>query len=340
MEINNLMSYCIDNKDACSNPLFYIGDIIGNSILVISINDETKKIYKYSNEWLYLINTYYPNNPHYNAIVDTYNNIINNIIPININYINENVLSFVTSFSIGTVHGYSGLYCILLEYINNISKYKDLKIIVAKNSQTGILNIIEHFCNRNVINKNNVIYLDSHVSYKFKTITFIPNKYHIFNVPFANDISKIIDKYIIHDKLNIEYYKSLLIPNNIDNICIIKGSQSKNITEFGIIQQEIINVFCNKYNLLLIEPTNYHEIIFIHHVNRCKYLVITWGTTFMKNFIYISDECTKILVLVIGNEFIKQYNMYLNNNILITKFKNANLIYKIVSENLDINPFN
>jgi hypothetical protein len=334
IEVNNLFDYCNDSI-VCYNALLFVGEIIGNTLQLMSIDINNNYIHKYSNEWLYLINNYYPSSPFYNNFIERYKNIVNNK-PNNI-VINEDVISFITSFSTGTVHGYSGIYYILSEYLKNYEQYKNKKIIVYRNSQKGILDIIEHMCNRGAIDRNNIIYIEKNTLYHIHSITYIPNKYHIINNDLCNIVTQIIYQYIIPDRNNIEYYESLNLPKNLDTICIIKGSNSHNLTSDGIVHQDSINNFSNIWGITIIEPGNIHEVHLIHAINKSRIFITTWGTAFLKNFIYISDDCQKIIVLIIGDAFINQYHNNYNNK--LNRYKNAEIIYKIVDVSLNFNPF-
>jgi hypothetical protein len=328
ININNLFDYC-DDSIICNNALFSIGEKSGNTVLTLSVNNNNNFIYKYSNEWLYLINGYYPS-PFYDELLKFYYHIINNKEKSHI--INEDVISFITSFSTGTTHGYTGLYYMISEYLDNIELYKDKKIIVAKNSQSGILDIINHLCSINIIDSNKIIYLEKNIIYNIYSITFIPNKYHAFTDDICNKIEDIINKYIIPYR-DIDKYKSL----NLDNICIIKGSTSDKLTENGVVPQDNIIKFANLWNLTILEPGKINEIELINCISEAKLFIVSMGTAFEKNSIYISDKCKKIIVLVIGEAYINQYNSSLSTN--LKKYKNAEIIYKIVDENLDFNPY-
>ena len=325
MNKSNLFDYCLSDIKTKNKTVYYVGGIIRNSLFNVSINKDTNQIYKYSNEWLYLINYYYPNIDFYDTFVNECNNIIESK---NINYTfeNENVIPFITSFSKGTIHGYSGLFFILTEYINNIHLYKDFKIIVYSESQQGLLDIIQHFVNKNIIDKEKIIYITSNIQYLFNSIYFIPNCWHTY--PYNYDFKlELIDKYIIEQ--DIIYEK--------ERLCIIKSSTSNNLTMDGIINIEVINNFCNKYNLHFIEPISMNEIELINTIYSSKILITSWGTAFFKNYVYISDKCEKIIVLVIGHIYISQYSYdkEMNNN-FITKYKNAIIEYYITDENLNI----
>jgi hypothetical protein len=137
----------------------------------------------------------------------------------------------------------------------------------------------------------------------------------------------LIDDYIIN--------KDNYLPIENHNLCIIKSSLSDNITQSGVIDINIINNFCNKNNLLFLEPTKMNEIELINTINQSKIFVTSWGTAFFKNYVYISDNCEKIIVLVIG-DFIHQYNHAKETNSLSKKYKNASIHYYITDSCLDL----
>ena len=102
-----------------------------------------------------------------------------------------------------------------------------------------------------------------------------------------------------------------------------------------IVNINLIQNLCNIINFTFIELSLMNEINLIHIIHKSKILILSWGTVFMKNYIYISDHCEKIFVFVIGSDFITQYHCAINSNTLVTRFKNSKIIYHIVSENLD-----
>ena len=135
INLDNLFDYCLENIETQNKSIYYIGNKIGNSLFTISIDLESEKIYSHSNEWLSLIKSYYPSQGgYYNTLISEYKYLIKNK-NINYDYANYNIIPFVTSFSNGTAHGYSGLCCILNEYLNNYNLYRDYKILVYSDSQ-------------------------------------------------------------------------------------------------------------------------------------------------------------------------------------------------------------
>jgi hypothetical protein len=334
VNVDNLFKFC-DNSKECNNVMYVIGEPLGNTFIHLALNYVNKFIYKYSNEWLYLINVYYPSE-YYIKLVEFYSNLLYkkpNII------VNKNVVSFITSFSLGTVHGYTGLFNNIIYYLDNIEKFKNHKIIVYAQSQKGMLDIIYYLVNKKVIDGDKLILLEKNVSYYFSSIYFIENKYHIYNDELSDLIStKFIDKYIKPYRCDTTYLNSINeyynLPKNLDKILIMKGSNSINLTSDGTFSNESIINFKNKMNLTLIEPGIIDEIGLIHIIQSCSIFIVSWGTSFFKNYIYISDKCRQIFVIVLKNSnfYIQYTDMYKNN--LIHKYKNAKITYIIADENL------
>jgi hypothetical protein len=330
MELNTIFDKCIDNIITKNKSIYFVGKPISNTITILCVDDKTNEVYTYSNEWLFLIKKYYPSSSDiYNEVVATYNNITANK-KLDLSYTNDNVIPFITSFSKGTIHGYSGLFYILNEYIKNIDQYKNYKIIVYKDSQQGLLDIVEYFVSKSIL--TNIIYISSDIQYLFNSVFFIPNKWHMYPHTFDTnfELNKLIDKYIVNENTNTK---------TNENICIIKSTTSDNRTTDGVVDINVINAFCSKNNLYFIEPTKYNEIELIRIINNAKLLVLSWGTVFLKNYIYISDKCEKIIVLI-HSDFIPQYNGLVNNNEIVKKWKNADVIYHTTDKNLNVDILN
>ena len=333
LNINNLFKFVDDTIDG-KNVLYYIGEKYGNSSLLLAINLNNNLIYKYSNEWLYLIDIYYhKSKDYYNELVKLYHHINKNKQKLLI--FDHDIISFITPFSLGTVHGYTGFFNAIIYYINNIDKFKDHKIAIYKKSQKGMFDIISHLVNKNIIDFNKIIILDDNICYCFKSIYFIENKYHVFDKDLPDTISEqFINKYIKPDRENEVYIKSLGLPHNLDRLLIIKGVNSVNLTGDGIFLNKDIEHFKNRMHLTLVEPGIIDEIKLIHIIQSCSIFVVSWGTSFFKNFIYISDKCKKIIVLILQNS--NFYNQYLDcKPILYTTYKNAQIEYIVTDSSLN-----
>lgn len=327
---------CLDENHTVTSEkaIFFIGNMIGNSLFTLAFNKDNKKIYFLSNEWLYLLRRTPGGkmNPvcrpgRFENLKLNYNKIIKN--PINTEYENYNVISFITSFSTGTVHGYAGLFCMIYNYLKNYEKYKNYKIIVYKHSQSGILDIINHFIKRGVFNENNIICLSQHINYLFNKIQFIPNTIHTFNEVGLNRIkfeTEILKKYLINKNFNSLHSR----------ICILKTNITKNITSVGIIKENEAIHFCKLHNLTLLKPDKMNEINLINTIYNCKTFVVSWGTAFFKNFIYLSDKCDRIIVLIYSKDYINQYNRVSHEYKKLFENKKIEVTYLIVDNIMDL----
>lgn len=350
----NIFKHCINDKQA-NNVYYCINDcMVGNSMLVLGIVDD--KILTYTNDWLHLIKANYPHNPTYLHIANFYNDMdrkltlggtmVDNIGDIAIAnagfvYVPHNVIPFITSYSTGTAHGYSGLFSILISYIKNIKKYVNHKIAIYTNSQKGILQIIQHFASINIINPNNIIYLDSNIIYKFAAITIIPNMHYSFH-GIEHDMADLIDKYVMNcdnggeysGRDNSETNDGAIAGAITGVICVIKSMRSVNVTFTGanVLYEDVLE-YARTNGYTNIEPTDYNEIEFIKIMQNCTRVVLSWGTAFFKNYIYISDKCSSITVIVVP-AYYYHYRVAVSTKTLFTKFKNAEIDYVMVTNKL------
>ena len=333
MDINNICSLFL-SLITTSKCLLYICDYDFFSH-IFCINIDNNYIYKYANEWLYLINEFNVNNNAYNSTsLNNYINTYNTIIQDNtkqITYINENVLQLFTTFSRGSVHGFSGFYYTIIEYITNFNKYKDLKLIIYKETQNGMLDIINFLCEKNIIDRIKIIYIEKNTYYSFLSVTFIPNCFHVFYKELIPNVDTFIKKYLVSEILDTK-----------EHICLLKIENASYISNKGLMKLKVVEEFTKKYSFDIINTNN--ELKLINTIYNCSILIISYGSAFFKNFIYISEKCKKVIVIVKDN-YISDYNRLCETNsptqgIIVKKYKNADFIYKIIdNDELNFNPF-
>ena len=307
-----LYNFCSDAIQTQNSTLYRIGNQMGNSVMTLAVDEVSKHIYKYSNEFLHLLSEYYKQSlkengghtKHYNEVINYYRDMmLNPKCPILTDHQDKHVVSLATSFSRGTVHGYSGLFCILEKYINQKENFKDYYFLVWEGSQRGILEIIKEYISKNIIPPEKVIYIKNNITYKFKSMHLLYNNWHMFPFCVAG-----------HTNFKLDIIRNILIDPtkyacdfNHEKVCIIKSSGSTNLTGSGIVPQEKINEFCRKYQFRFIEPAATHEIELMNRLYKCKVFVTSWGTAWFKNGVYLSDDCTDVYVLVIGKDFHTQF---------------------------------
>jgi hypothetical protein len=314
----------ITTNNYIQNGIIKIGNQYGNTLNKLVV-DTNNMIVQNSNEWLHLLKYNYPMHSIYYHILELYNNILLDMSNNNYRYIDETVIDFTTSFSTGTAHGYSGLFNLIEQYQ---SHHTDKKIIVYKNSQNGVLQLIEHLIGK-TYGSDRIIYIEQNQTYVFQNIVCIQNIYHEFDHCLINKTREILTKQIIYsDEIFNNKYG---YPNCLDKICIIKSTNTENITTCGMADSGLVNKYCQKQNYKLIDPSSFNEIDFANILYRCSELTVSWGTAFFKNYHYLSEKCNMIRVLVFDHVYIGQYNNALVHNALLNKYQNANISYNVVS---------
>lgn len=231
------------------------------------------------------------------------------------NFINIKVIPFLTNFHTG-VHAYSGIYSMLKEYLKNSKEYEDYKIVVYENVQSGILEILYTF-----FDNSKILLLQENVLYRFSQIKIIQNSLHSFLE--RHDLSIEISNLIIN---NIKNENNVFYPKKI---ALIKTIDNSITSVMGAIDVNIAKNYCEKNNYELINPLELGEVMLANYINNCEEILFSWGTTFMKNFIYLSDKCVNAKVLIFGVPFKMEYENAISRDIIVKKYKNCVFEYLI-----------
>ena len=322
--MSDILNFVNDTTQISNCKYFFNNEVFSNTTISIAFDD--KFIYKYSCDWLYLILYYFnPDNP--SGIYNSLKSIFIKYKSINGTFIPGNSVLVSSSFSSGTIHGYLGIFEILIDLqTKTFDKY-----IVHQNAQKGIKELIELS-----VPKDKILYIDGDNLYDFEHLTLIPIRSHLIHF----------------SPIDIPYLQQTIIPFLDDllfkiespvNECIavIKSSKSSNITNDGIFMHDEIVNFCNKNIIKLVEPTDYSEDNYARIVHGAKKIVFSWGTTFHKGMLYISDNCKHIDVLVYGKVFETQYKSdSVSSNPFPQKYKQATIKYHIISSLSMFRPLN
>ncbi len=301
-----MMYYCID----------------GNNYFNLCL-DSQFNIIKNSNDWLYLLNN---NHDRISHSEDIRHHILRNTH--HICTIHENVIPFITGFN-GGVHTFCGIYSILLEYLKNYKQYEKYKIIVYTQVHKGVKDIIDFF-----VQEKDIIYIDGGI-YKFDEVYIIPNKLHSYfeDIKIRDQIVQMIQDYILNSSLLTVDKYTVDDKYKYKNICSFKHPGSGINSTFGSISKQTIEFFVTKSRYIYLEPANYNEIQLIQILNKCgPHLVLSWGTLFQKNFVYIGDQVLKVTVFIIGQEFTREYYHMIEHDKMVYQFNNATFQYRIVNE--------
>lgn len=225
-------------------------------------------------------------------------------------YIDKDVVPLITTWHKG-VHAYVGILSIIKEYLKKGHEVKTLAI--HRNVQDGILELVKA-----LLPNNKILFLDEDTLYQFKSITLIPNNLHSYfeDVNLRDEISDMISERVPEDK-------SL---SNINKLAILKHTKSGVASNMGSIDYSVAEELCLKLGYVRIEPGSIGELNTINSIRKAEKILFSWGSTFMKNFVYVSEKCTQIDVLIFGEEFVREYNAVLNGRLPHT-YKNAKINY-------------
>lgn len=227
------------------------------------------------------------------------------------------VVPFLTHFHTG-VHAFSGIYSILYEFIKNNLNKSDYKVAIYENIQKGIVDILKLF-----IDDDKIIFLKENVLYEFSEVKIIPNSLHSFLENHV--ISKKISDLILNKISDITY------DNYPKKIAILKTLRTSITSDSGVIDSKIAEKYCQENGYTMLEPDEIGELKLIKLINNCEEIIFSWGTTFMKNFIYLSDNAKNAKVWIIGGQFRYEYDNAINRDIIVKNFKNCTFEYIIKS---------
>jgi hypothetical protein len=141
-----------------------------------------------------------------------------------------------------------------------------------------------------------------------------------------------------------KYISKNVFSNNTENsnrVALIKSNITCNVTTNGCFDNIEVTYFCKKNNLKIINSLN--EIELINQINNCELLIVSYGSSFFKNFVYISEKCKNVIVLINGDVYINDYIELSNDiptkykGIIFNKYKNAEFKY-VISNNLYMLP--
>jgi len=323
-ENKSLWDHCV--PDVVNQNMLYIISALcpGNSVPLIGIN-EKNQILQFTNEWLYLIKEYYDREERPSIYCDieamlTYLTDSRDK-PEMHKIIEDNVFIFATSFAKGTIHGYVAIYWLLHVYFEKYAgrpEYADYKICIYKDSQQGIKDIVYH-----LIDSDKIIEISHQVILNFTGQSIlIPTKYHYFphskTNTHKNDFVDSLIQRILHTK-------TAAVADYPSRIAILKNATSTNLTPQGTYNRQDVLKFCKRQKHQLIQPSEHNEIEVIDLIHNCESLIVSWGTAFFKNFVYISEKCKSIYVLI-HSEYMVQYEPYAADE-LMTSYKNAKILY-------------
>jgi len=305
----SILDFCRNETQMPCKYLF-LGQLCGNSTVSLAFDSES--IYKYSCDWLYLIDSYL----HYSPTLGIYTQLLNvfqNCRSVEGIRIPGRSVLVSTSFSSGTVHGYIGILEILLSLNGSYDTY-----VVHQNAQNGIKDLIEL-----AVPSEKIYYILPDTLYAFDDLTLIPVRTH--SIHFSESEKGLIRP--ITDFVHRLLFDSKESPLS-ETVVVLKSSTSANLTGDGIFPYNTIVEFCDQKAWTRVEPIDHKEDEYARIIHGSKRLVISFGTTWMKAMLYVSDRCEQIDVVIIGLVYQEQYNAFQGTHAAFpSQYKNARITY-------------
>lgn len=321
--IHYKMKHILNADKHITNCNYFLDkNLFGNTSINIAFN--TSQIFKYSNDWLYLIWSYYhPNHGLYKNIMSTWEHIKNKAPDIHLPGTSVLVSS---SFSSGTVHGYVGIWEIISDIKKSNIQYDNY--LVHQNAQQGIKDIIH--C---AFPDCNIQYITPNVIYNIESLQLpeiIHHNYHYVSELeyIVTNIQPLITSVFLHRYIHEQ-------PEKIDKLAVIKTTSGQNLTGDGVYNYDTTIQFCASRGFVYIDPKDMHESKYCNLLYHSKNILFSWGTTHFKGLLYISDECENIIIIV-KDSFKQQYDGLHKANQLVSKYKNATIRYIQVETDSDL----
>ena len=237
-------------------------------------------------------------------------------------------IPFVTAFSKGTTHGYAGLWTILLSYVTDhtLQRLPPQKLLVYENSQKGVLDIIDLFASKGFIDPTAVLRIKDSQTYCFDAMYLFPVRTHDMATQehaatFGLDISRFVHTHFIKDRRTSQ-----------DTVAVLKVGTTT--TNAGVLTGDDVKRLAQKHpGLVLLAPDILNsELEIMEGIGGCRTFVTTWGTSFFKNYVYVGNRCTSIVVYVVGEKLREQFARLTRNDVLIKRFRNAKVQYRVYNQ--------
>jgi len=288
-------------------------------IITYSIGKDEGKMVSYANDWLYLINRYYPHcfSEFYQNMADEYNTLHQFVHKEDddksIHCIESPCIFMTPTFAYGTVHGFTAIYALLKLYLCYFEELKHRCILMYTNALPAInelfLTAIHNIFRSQNMETPQIIHLQNNNVYKMNDIVFLRNHHHIFDVTQKRPtwLLDILSRYIKPDLPNLSRDEI----QGAKRVCMMKTSNSQNITNAGMFSSDVIERLCRQYNYQFIEPhrlpTEKHLISIFQQAEEC---ILSAGSCFLKNIFYLNENRIKMVHCIVPPDFHKQFQRF------------------------------
>lgn len=218
----------------------------------------------------------------YNIILKSYQEIDCE----NCAYIKEKIILFNNTYSRGTTHAFVATYSYLYQYVTN--NYQD-RIAISEKAHKSVLELIEY-----IIPKDKIFFLKDKTTYFFEDVKLLTNYGHYFTPKAIYAAQYLFKNFYVKD---VEPYRK---------ICSIKTEKNNNLTKLSFCTYQSALKFSKINGYTLLCPEDFNEVDWINYLYRAEEVVLSWGTSFTKNYIFLQN-CRKLTVLLLDEASEKSY---------------------------------
>ncbi len=235
-----------------------------------------------SNDWFTLI-AHLPYSSHPQKLTKQTYESVKHTSPI-VKY-EETLVWGINPFCLGTVHGYAFVYQLIEQFKNT-----DYRVLVAKDSQKGILELCtEAF-------KDRLVFINNKDVVEALEFRFVVNTFHAL---------------VDHSTMNV-VVPLFLRPKPTLCLAALKTTDTANVTGDGILNQQQVNQLNIPPRFVRVKPEDYSEIDWMSMVYNCEELFVGWNSCYFKAMMYLvpGHQCKKIHCLIVGPNYEVQFKQY------------------------------
>ena len=318
--VDTLFSRVDESLLAADDVLYRVDERGEMHVEVLAVRERDRRGLAASNEWLSLLKKdYYDDEarrrqfrPYFAAVAELYASLAAADAAA-ATPVDAAVVPLVTSFSTGTVHGFTGFWLILMDLVDRRAAGET--ILVYAGSSAGMLEIVRAAAARGLLDGARLRYVERGVTYRCRRLEIVPCEWHSYwDAPpvVALRLSAFVHRHFVD--------RGAPVPGN-RTVAILKTAAGS--TAQGVLCPDRVAAILRKHRAELLDPAALGEIALINALAAATTLVVSWGTTSMKNYVYVGGRCTDIYVYYTA-DFAGQAN---NPGARRSTFRNATIHY-------------
>lgn len=269
----------------------------------IAVTTDTQKIIPTIHEYLSLLRRiYYPRWANvYHAICQNYATLTQSVRQHRpMVHVTEPCINITPCFGRGTVHGFAFFFSFLRHYFDDADwrpMVQGRRPVMHKHTLRGIRELFS-----TLFTDDEILWINDDEWYHFSDIVLPANHYHNLLHSQSSWVRQMIEKYVLSRCPTIP----LAWP--LRGVCLLKTSQSVMTTSCDTVHHEAVVALCNRTGRhVLYEPGDQSELMTIAYLRSVENCIMSWGSAFMKNMLYLTHRCRVAHVLIMDANA-KQYN--------------------------------